>query len=219
MTRILHIDASAREGDSLSRQLAAELVRAWRDAEPGATVTYRDLFRDPVSAVTPLWTTGAFEDPATLDDAQRAELVESESLVEQLFAHDVYVLGLPMYNFTVPAPFKAWIDQVVRPGRTVLVRDGRPWGALQGKRLFVLTASRYDYSPEGPLGHMNCLDGYLRVVFGFIGVTDVTIIRTIGVATPGAPGSMEGARAAIHAIVRRNGAGAHAEAIPGWERA
>jgi FMN-dependent NADH-azoreductase len=203
MTRILHLDASARERDSRSRQLAAELVRAWRDAAPDTTVTYRDLFRDPVSPVTPLWTTGAFEDPATLSDEQRAELAESESLIAELFEHDVYVLGLPMYNFTIPAPFKAWVDQVVRPGRTVLVRDGRPVGALEGKRVVVTSASQYDYSPEGPMGHMNFFDQYLRVTFGFMGVADLAIIRAIGVVPAGAPGSMEAARAAVRETVAR----------------
>lgn len=201
MPSILHLDASAREGDSLSRRLAAEFVALWHERAPGDAVTYRDLFRDPVSPITPMWTTGAFAPAEMLDAAQRGSLEESEALIAQLFEHDVYVLALPMYNFTVPAPFKAWVDQVIRPGRTVLVRDGRPVGALEGKRCFVFTASQYDYSPDGPLGAMNHFDGYLRTALGFMGVTDLTIARTVASAPDGAPGSMEAARARLSEAV------------------
>ena len=119
MTHILHLDASARGEASHSRLISGEFVQAWLQAHPGDTVTYRDLGHQPIPHVTEAFIYAMYTPAEARTPEQKAALALSDELIGELQAADLYVFGIPMYNFSVPSVFKAYIDQVVRAGRDV----------------------------------------------------------------------------------------------------
>ncbi len=178
MPHLLHLDASPRGQRSHSRQLSAEFVAAWKAAHPGNTVTYRDLGHEPVPPVSEAWIGAVYATPDQYTPEQRTAIAVSDTLVAELQAADLYVFGVPMYNFDGPAPFKAYIDQIVRPGHTVLFEPTGPKGNLQGKKMVVLTARGFaGYGPGEAAEAINFQDPYLRAIFGYIGVRDITFIH------------------------------------------
>ncbi|NEQ19316.1 MAG: FMN-dependent NADH-azoreductase [Microcoleus sp. SIO2G3] len=178
MANILHIDSSPRGERSFSRKFTHEFVTAWKNAHSGDTVTYRDLGHNPVPHVDESWIAAAFTPP----DARPPELTKaielSDTLVDEFLAADRYVFGVPMYNFNVPSAFKAYIDQIVRVGRTFAVTEqGDFKGLVDGKKLLVVTARGGNFSPGSPAAPYDYQEPYLRAVFGFLGITDVTFIN------------------------------------------
>ncbi|SFI84826.1 FMN-dependent NADH-azoreductase [Caulobacter sp. UNC279MFTsu5.1] len=187
MTAILHIDSSARAGlsgrsphGSHSRRLTARFVDRWRAARPADSVTYRDVGAAPPSPVTGDWIHAAFTPPERRDGRMARVLAESDRLVDELLAADLIVVGAPMYNFGPPAPLKAWIDNVVRVGRTFgfdRARTGEPyWPMLDamGKTLVILSSrGDHGYGSGGRLAHANHLEPALRTPLSYLGVTDV----------------------------------------------
>ena len=178
MANILHIDSSPRGERSFSRKFTHEFVTAWKNAHSGDTVTYRDLGHNPVPHVDESWIAAAFTPP----DARPPELTKaielSDTLVNEFLAADRYVFGVPMYNFNVPSVFKAYIDQIVRVGRTFAVTEqGAFKGLVEGKKLLVVTARGGDFSPGSPAAPYDYQEPYLRAVFGFLGITDITFIN------------------------------------------
>ncbi len=150
MARILHLDASARGDSSLSRQLAKFFIEAWKKLHPNDTVVYRDVGRQPAPHVTEAWVVGAFTPPASHPKDARQAMAVSDALVDEFLGADRYVFGVPMYNFSVPSAFKAYIDQIVRVGRT-FASDGK--GLVQGKKMLVITARGGNYAPEVRRSH------------------------------------------------------------------
>jgi FMN-dependent NADH-azoreductase len=171
---LLHINVSARGARSLWRALSAECVANWRATHPEARVAYRDLGHHPVPFVDEPWIVAACTDPRTHTPALREAIRLSDELVDEFLAADVVVLGTPMYNFGVPAVLKAYIDQIVRLGRT-FGADFR--GLVQGKRMHVISVrGGAGYGPGQPRHAYDYEDPYLRAIFGFIGVTDITFV-------------------------------------------
>ena len=114
-----------------------------------------------------------------LTDVQRRENAVSEALVSQFLAADVVVVGAPLYNFSVPSQLKAWIDRVAQVGRTFHYTDKGPQGLAAGKTVIVVSSRGGAYGDESAYEHQ---ESYLKVVFGFFGVTDVRIVRAEGLA-------------------------------------
>ena len=171
---LLHIDASPRGARSHSRALTAEFVAKWTAAHPDAGVVYRDLGCHPVPFVDEAWIAAAFSDPRDHTPELRDAIRLSDELVDEFLAADVIVLGAPMYNFGVPAVVKAYIDQIVRVGRTFSA-DFR--GLAQGKKLYVITVrGGAGYGPGEAQHGLDYESPYLRVIFGFIRVTDVDFV-------------------------------------------
>jgi FMN-dependent NADH-azoreductase len=174
--KLLRIDSSARR-NSVSRQLTRRFVEAWQKENPSGEVISRDLAATHLPMITDEWTLAAYSDPARLTPAQRETLSVSETLIEELLAADTIVIGAPMYNFTVSAPLKAWIDQIVRIGRTVLYGPNGPDGVLKGKKVIVVTSRGGSFRPGTPAAQYDHQEPYLRHILGFIGLTDVTFIH------------------------------------------
>lgn len=177
MAHILHIDSSPRGERSHSRALSKEFITAWTSAHPEDTVTYRDLGHYPVPYVDEAWIAAAFTPPATHTSEMTQALKVSDDLVDEFLAADRYVLGVPMYNLNVPPALKAYIDQIVRVGRTFSVGADGYKGLVEGKKMIVLTARGSDFRPESPIAAYDFQEPYLRAIFGFIGVTDVQFIN------------------------------------------
>jgi FMN-dependent NADH-azoreductase len=178
MANILHIDSSPRGERSVSRALSYKFITSWKDTHPGDTVTYRDLGHNPVPHVDESWIAAAFTPP----DARTPELVEaiklSDSLIDELLAADRYVFGVPMYNLNIPSTFKAYIDQIVRVGRTFAVGANGYQGLVDSSKKALIITSRGGTFPAGtPAAAYDLQEPYLRIILGFIGITDVTFIH------------------------------------------
>ncbi|WP_293778247.1 FMN-dependent NADH-azoreductase [uncultured Oxalicibacterium sp.] len=181
MTKILLINSSVRQNDSVSRKVTAEFVQKWQAREPGVVVTERDVAAQPLPHLTEQ-TLGAFFTPAEQRTPEQADIAKlSETLVQELFDADVIVIGAPMYNFSITSGLKAWIDHVARAGVTFKYGESGPVGLLQGKKVYVFTAAGGVYS-AGPAQSMDFLGTYLRTVLGFIGLTDITFVSSEGLA-------------------------------------
>lgn len=174
--KLLRIDSSARR-NSVSRQLTGKFVETWQKENPGGEVIERDLATTHLPLITDEWMLASHSDPASLTPAQRETLSVSDALVEELLAADTIVIGAPMYNLTVSAPLKGWIDQIVRLGRTVLYGPNGPDGVLKGKKAVVLTSRGGAFRPGTPTAQYDHQEPYLRHILGFIGLTEVTFIH------------------------------------------
>nr|WP_316640499.1 NAD(P)H-dependent oxidoreductase [uncultured Roseateles sp.] len=187
MTHLLHIDASARPGrsgtdpfGSHTRRLSHRFVSRWKAARPQDPLSYRDVGVAPPTPVSAAWVHAAFTPQANREDWMHKVLAESDALVDELLNADLLVLGVPMYNFGPPAPFKAYIDNIVRVGRTFGFDRSRPglpyWPMLseQGKRI-VLLSSRGDfgYEPGGHMAGMNHVEGGIASAFKYLGVAEL----------------------------------------------
>jgi FMN-dependent NADH-azoreductase len=137
----------------------------------------RDLSTTPLPHITDEWVQAIHSDPATLSAAQKEVLRFSDALVDELVQADTIVIGAPMYNFAIPAPLKAWIDQVVRVGKTVLFSASGPQGILKGKKVYVVTSRGGAFRPGTPTERFDYQEPYLRHILAFIGLTDVTFIH------------------------------------------
>ena len=133
----LHIDASPRGHRSVSRQLTGEFAHVWKEVHPDGQFIYRDLGRNPVPLVTETFIAAVYTPPGARSPDLRAAIATSDQLISELQMATDYVFGVPMYNFSVPAGFKAYIDQIVIPGRTYAYTadgSGSRTGLLKGKK-------------------------------------------------------------------------------------
>lgn len=183
MTQLLHIDSSILGGNSVSRQLTAQIVASWRAAHPATEVSYLDLAVDTPSHLS-AESLGFRVAPgaAELTDVQKRENAISEALVAQFLAADVVVIGAPLYNFSIPTQLKAWIDRVAQVGRTFKYTEKGPMGLAGGKTVIVASTRGGVYSTSDAGNAMEHQESFLKTVFGFLGVTDVRFVRAEGLA-------------------------------------
>ena len=164
---VLRIDASARRTGSESRALTDQII-ARLDAD-------RIITRDLSQALPALdldWL-GANMTPANDRTAEQTRtLALSDDLIAELETADTLVIGTPIYNFSIPSPLKAWIDQIARAGRTFRYTEAGPEGLLKGKRAIVAIAS----GGTAVGSEIDFASGYLRHILGFVGITDVTFV-------------------------------------------
>jgi FMN-dependent NADH-azoreductase len=173
---LLYIDASPRGERSQSRRLGAKFLRAWQAAHPDARVVSRDIGREPPPFVTEAWVEGAFAPAVTQSAAARDAIAASNRYVDELLAADQVVIATPIFNLSVPAALKAWIDQVVRIGRTFAKTANGFEGLAGGKRVIVIVTSGSDFRLHTPGGAYNFLEPYLRGILGFIGISQVEFV-------------------------------------------
>src|SRR5258708_27990800 len=194
--KLLQIDSSARRTSSLSRRLTAKFAEEWRKSHPDSEVIQRDLSATALPLITDEWGATYLED-SELTLAQRSYLSTSDQLIQELAAADTVVIGAPMYNFTIPSLLKAWIDQVVRLGKTVGYGPNGPQGLLGTKKVVVITARGGSYQKSTHREKFDFQEPYLRHIFGFVGLTDVTFIHAEKQAGDEAAPSLAAAAAQI----------------------
>lgn len=182
MPTLLHISVSPRGEHSISRQLSNAAVAAWKDRNPEGRVIERDLAKTPLTFVNLDWIAGAFLAPEQHTEAHKQALALSNELVAELVEADEIVIGTPMFNFSIPAAFKAWIDHVVRAGKTFRYNPGgKPEGLLnQNKKVLAIIASGGSYVQGSGLSALDYEVPYLRFIFGFMGITDIQFIQAGG---------------------------------------
>lgn len=168
---ILQVDASARQTGSVTRELTDTLVKTLVGKNPGSKVLTRDVSQG-LPFLDEEWVGANFTDPAERSAEQRMKLALSDTLVSELKSADTIVIGTPIYNFSVPAALKAWIDQIARARETFKYTDNGPVGLLEGKKAYVLVAS--GGTKVG--SEIDFAATYLKHVLGFVGIKDITIV-------------------------------------------
>lgn len=173
MPNLLAIQVSPRFDGSISRKLTTLFVDEWKNAHPGGKVVERDLMKTHLPFVDLPWIGGAYTPRDQHSPESAAAIRVSDDLVAELQAADHIVIGTPMFNFSIPAVLKAYIDQIVRVGVTV---SSDNVGLLTGKKATIILATGGDFSPGSPVEGYNQASGYLRQLLGWIGIADVEII-------------------------------------------
>ncbi len=179
MSTLLHVSVSPRGQRSRSNQVGYEFVAAWQAAHPAGRVVLRDLANEPPSFVNSAWYEGAFTPAEGHSPAARTAMVESDHNVDQLVAADEVVITTPMFNLGIPALLKAWIDQIVRVGRSFKVDENGYHGLIADKPVTIIVASGGDFRPGTPAEAYNFVESYLRAVLGFVGISEVKFIYAI----------------------------------------
>jgi FMN-dependent NADH-azoreductase len=185
MAQLLHLDASMRWSGSVSRELSAAYAQAWRTAHPDGTYVYRDLAVDPVPHLDEASFTAAATPDEDHTDEQRVGWKISSELIEELIEADTVLLGVPMYNFSIPSTLKAWLDRIITPGTALNRETGE--GPLAGKRVVVTASRGGSYAPGTPRESFEFQERYLRAVLSSVGLdqdltfvnAELTLARTV----------------------------------------
>jgi FMN-dependent NADH-azoreductase len=169
MTKILHLDTSGRHEGSVTRKLSSQIINAIKG---DAQVTYRDIGKG-IAFVDDTMIAGYFTPDDKRSAEQKRSLILSDTITKELFDHDVYVFGIPMYNFSMPATFKAWCDLAARAGVTFKFSEqGQPVGLLKGKKAYIVISSG-----GTPIGsEADFLTHWLRYFLNFLGIEDIDMI-------------------------------------------
>jgi FMN-dependent NADH-azoreductase len=184
--KLLHIDSSIQGEASASRALTREIVARRTAARPDAKVTYRDLAAQELPHLS-------------LRGLSRTEALEASAnaaVLEEFLGADVVVIGAPLYNFTIPSQLKAWIDRITVAGKTFRYTASGPQGLAAGKEVIVATTRGGIYAPGAP-GEF--AESYLKFLFGFLGISEVTFVRAEGLAI--SPQHREAALSAARAAI------------------
>jgi FMN-dependent NADH-azoreductase len=198
-SQILEISASGRRGQSVSRMLTQEVIDAIQTRDGDIALVRRDL-ADGVGFVDEDWIGANFADPEARSPKQHARLAESDKLVAELQAADTIVIGMPIYNFGIPAALKAWIDMIARARLTFRYTSTGPEGLLRDKHAIVVVASggvRVDSRADHATP-------YLRQALGFVGITDIEIVAADQL-NKHAEESIDKARLQISELIHRTG--------------
>jgi FMN-dependent NADH-azoreductase len=193
MNNILHIDASARGATSVSRKLSSQLAQQLRTNN--GSITYRDVsqglpFVDEVMI-------SAYYTPALDRTEQQQQAIElSNAIVDELRASDTLVIGIPIYNFSMPAGFKAWSDLAARVGETFRYTEDGPVGLLEGKKAYVVVVS----GGTKVASEIDFLTPWLRHYLGFIGISDVEFVQADVLNNSNAEQTIDQARSFIEAV-------------------
>ncbi|MBW8684223.1 FMN-dependent NADH-azoreductase [Chitinophaga rhizophila] len=184
MKKILKIVSSVKGAASKSTQLADAIIEQLIVRYPGSSVKVKDLTKEQYAHFDAAHL-AAFRGVGDIEGvaAQEAGKASDDAIAELLEA-DIIVLGVPLYNFHIPSTLKAWLDHVVRGGKTFSYAKGYPEGLVSGKKAYIALASGAIYS-EGPAKGMDFAPPYLQTMLNFIGITDTQLIRAEGCDMPG----------------------------------
>jgi len=181
MKSLLVINSSARVTRSITRHLTGRFVAGWKSRSPGTEIIDRDIGINPPAPTNEAWITAAFSDAAAENPGGFPVLMQSETLIKELFRASAVVMGVPMYNFGMPAQMKAYVDQIVRVGRTFAFKPGAddPYIPLiPSKPVIVITSTGAGgYEPGGPFAHLNFLEPHLEGVLRFVGLSQIDFVR------------------------------------------
>jgi FMN-dependent NADH-azoreductase len=178
--KLLHLDSSILGTASVSRQISADIVARQLALHPGLEVTYHDLALDPALHLSGAHL-AAFGGAPGDDAGLTADVSKGFNYVEELLATDILVIGAPMYNFSIPSTLKAWVDRISVAGKTFAYSETGAKGLVLNKKAFIASARGNVYS-AGAYAAFDHQETYLIGLLGFLGVTDVTVVRAEGVA-------------------------------------
>ncbi|HDN2510870.1 TPA: FMN-dependent NADH-azoreductase [Providencia rettgeri] len=177
MSNVLLLKSSILADNSQSNKIADYFIQQWQEKNPEDTVTVRDLVNEPIPAIDGE-ILAAFGPSDTKTEQQQAHLDLSNSLIEEIKAHDVIVIAAPMYNFTIPSHLKHYFDFIARSGHTFKYTEQGSVGLLENKRAFVLT-SRGGIYKDTPADTMV---PYMTLFLNFLGIKDIEFVFAEGTA-------------------------------------
>jgi FMN-dependent NADH-azoreductase len=196
--KLLHIDSSILGDHSVSRTLSAAAVARITADNPGVEVTYHDLAAQPIAHLTGRYLAGQSDD-VQHDQALQEDLALGGKVLEEFLAADVVVIGVALYNFSIPSQLKAWIDRICVAGKTFRYTEKGPEGLAGDKRVVLTIARGGLYGPGTPSESFEHAETLLRSVFAFIGVTSPEVVIAEGVAL-GADAREAATKAGLEAI-------------------
>jgi FMN-dependent NADH-azoreductase len=177
MAHLLHIDTSLRQDGSVSREVTGAFADHWRAANPHGTYAYRDFGANPVPHLDWDGFLAGSVPVADRSPEQQAAAKVSDELIADLAAADIVLIGVPMYNFSIPSSLKAWLDRIITQRTATNPATGV--GPLSGKRVIVVTARGGAYGPGMPREPFEFQERYLRAVFQNVGLDDdLTFVNT-----------------------------------------
>jgi len=184
MKQILVIESSPRGVKSASRQLTRKLTERLKALYPEARLVERDLAQEPLPHLNYLTVKGIFTRDQTEAESLQEALRLSDQATEEVLSSDLLVIASPMWNFGLPSSLKAWVDHIVRPGKTFRYTAGGTEGLAREKKAILVLASGGIFT-QGPWKSWDTEEPYLRLILSFIGITDVQIVRAQGMNIPG----------------------------------
>jgi FMN-dependent NADH-azoreductase len=179
---ILHIDSSPLGERSVSRKLTAKVLAGLKTKHPDSKIITRDLGASPLPHLSGTVIGAFFTAPDQRNTALTEAIKLSDQAVDELLAADIIVIGAPMWNFGIPSSLKAWIDHIIRSGRTFKYGAAGPETLLPPGKKVIIVSSRGGVYSDGPMKIMDYQETYLKAVLGFIGLHDVSFVRAEGVA-------------------------------------
>jgi FMN-dependent NADH-azoreductase len=182
MSKVLLIETSPRGNESLSRK-AGRLLLEQLKKKSSIELIERDLSKEPLPHVDALTISAFFTPPPQLTNEQKTALRLSDRLTEEVLSADAIIIATPMWNFGVPSSLKAWIDHIVRAGKTFQFGPNGLEGLLKGKKVYVIVSSGSVYT-SGAFQAYDVLTPYFKTVFGFMGVLDLELVRVEGTNSP-----------------------------------
>jgi FMN-dependent NADH-azoreductase len=180
--KLLHIDSSILGGNSASRQLSAAIVDRLTKATPGVEVVYRDLVAEPLSHLSGEHLAAA-QGAVPESPAIQKDIATGQAVLNEFLSADTVVIGAPMYNLSLSSQLKSWIDRIVVVGKTFRYGANGPEGLAGDKHVIIAVSRGGFYSAGTPAAGFEHLESYLRVVFGFMGVTNLEVVVAEGLAT------------------------------------
>ncbi|MCC9064585.1 FMN-dependent NADH-azoreductase [Flavobacterium piscisymbiosum] len=181
--KILNIITSIKGDASFSNKLSNAVLEKLTKEYPASEVKTFDLSKTPLPYLNEVQLSAFYTPEEAHTTAQVESIKLSDDAITDLLEADIIVIGVPMYNFGIPALLKGWIDQVARAGKTFSYDENGPKGLISGKKVFLSVASGAVFS-DGPYKNYDFAEPYLRVVLGFLGITDVTTFRVEGTSIP-----------------------------------
>ena len=169
--KILRVDSSAKTENSESRRLTDRIIDGLKTNGKSLDVTVRDL-NESLPQVNTAWIEANNTPSDDQTDEHKKTLALSNTLVGEIEAADTLIIGVALYNFSITASLKLWIDLVCRARKTFAYVDGSPKGLMTGKKAIICFASGGTPFES----NIDFASGYLRHILGFIGITDVTFI-------------------------------------------
>lgn len=166
--KLLHVDSSALGANSVSRTLSAATVARFQAETPSLGIVRYDLDADPLPHLT----------ATALARTDAGDAARADRVLDDFLAADVIVIGVPMYNFSVPSTLKAWIDRIAINGKTFQYTASGPEGLAKGKRVILAISQGGIHDVGGPSEHQ---ESYLVFMLNFLGVTDIEIVRAQGI--------------------------------------
>jgi len=198
---LLHVDSSILGPNSVSRTLSAEIVERMRRQTPELEIVYRDLGGNPMDHLTGAHL-AAGQGAAPESEALGRDIDAGAAVLREFLVADTVVIGAPMYNFGVPSQLKSWIDRLAIAGQTFHYTEKGPEGLCAGKQVIVASSRGNVYGAGTPNAALDHQETFLRTVFGFFGITDVTVIRAegVGFGDDAREKAIEGARGEIASL-------------------
>ncbi|MEO9530554.1 NAD(P)H-dependent oxidoreductase [Roseibium sp.] len=184
MTQLLRINSSSRLDGSHSAAIADTFEAGFRAKHPGCRVITRNVADGSIPFIAQKTIEGFYAPQDNLPDDLKAATALSDALVAEIQGSDTLLFAVPIYNFSIPAALKAWIDQIMRIGHTFSMDETGFKGLVKARRAVIVCAYGSEgYLPEEPFAAANFLEPYLKFLLAFLGIETVDFIRLQGTAT------------------------------------